>query len=110
VSKRVKLGGCYIPIWALAGYVLAGPLMFIEQVVEISGVQIGGRLGFAALLAAGWIHLHDKQNRTKAELLRKIDQVVGPVWDAGERAGRRHAELEAAEPELAAVREFVPRG
>lgn len=109
MSKRLKLGGCEVPVWALVGYALAGPLMFIEQVVTVHGVMLGGRLGVAALLTGGWIHLHDKANRNKAEMLQKIDQSVGNVWDAGERAGRRHAELEAAEPTLAAVHDLPRR-
>lgn len=90
-----------VPVYAVAGVVMA-----IDQMVP-SGAT--GRLGLGTLVAGGILHILGRIKRNKAELMDKIDQSVGKVWDAGGRAERRRIELESDSRPLAAVHDLAPR-
>lgn len=75
-------------------FISAGVLVIADWIEPSLRV---GRLGSCMLLVAGMIY-------TK----RLIDRKLSKAWAAGERSGRRHAELEAdAQPQLAVVRDMA---
>lgn len=77
-------------------YVAAGVLVAVDWIVPDGDV---GRIGLLVFMAAATL-----------SILARIDKSVGKVWDAGGRAERRRAELEASLPrELAVVRDLAPR-
>ena len=77
-------------------YVAAGVLIVVD--LAVPGGQVG-RLGLLVFMAAATM-----------SIMARIDKSVGKVWDAGGRAERRRADLEAAQPrDLAVVRDMVPR-
>lgn len=77
-------------------YVAAGVLIAVD--LALPGGQVG-RLGLLVFMAAATL-----------SILARIDKSVGQVWDAGGRAERRRAELEASLPrDLAVVRDLAPR-
>jgi hypothetical protein len=80
--------------------------MIVDQVTSDGAL---GRLGLEVLIVGGILQVLGRIKRNKAELMDKIDQSVGKVWDAGERAGERRKGLEVESPTLAAVHDLVPR-
>lgn len=98
-----------MPLDALGGYVLSVCLL------AVGGAQPWGTalraplmlVGVVVFLAGAVAHILDKQDRMNDALAEKIDHSVGDVWDAGERAGVRHAALEV--PALSVVPDVVPR-
>jgi hypothetical protein len=111
---RISLGSkrVVVPI-----YVLSGVLMIADHVALDESV---GRLGVLSFLVGAHFQIMAKADRNRACmlaeleqikvcLLKKIDQSVGKVWDAGGRAERRRAEVESESRPLAAVRDLEPR-
>jgi hypothetical protein len=100
---RIKLGSrvVVIPI-----YVFSGVLMYVA--VATQGIAVG-LLGILVFMVGALIQLLGKAERNRVCLLEKIDQSVGKVWVAGERAGDRRRDLEAAAQGLAVVRDLAPR-
>jgi hypothetical protein len=79
-------------------YVAAGVLVGVDWVIPRGGDDFG-LTGLLLFMVAATL-----------TILHRIDRCVGRVWDAGGRAERRRAELEAATPaELAVVHDMVPR-
>jgi hypothetical protein len=77
-------------------YVAAGVLIVVD--LAVPGGQVG-RLGLLTFMAAATM-----------SILARIDKSVGKVWDAGGRAERRRADLEASLPrDIAVVRDLAPR-
>lgn len=114
VAKRIKLGRrAELPLCALGGYIAAGALLCFGSLQEF-GESTRGPLMFAAViafLAGGVIHILDKIGLHNEEVLAKIDDSVGDVYDEGERAGVRHEMLAAAaaDTQLAIVHDLSPR-
>jgi hypothetical protein len=77
-------------------YVASGVLVAVDWIVPEGDV---GRIGLLVFMAAATM-----------SILARIDKCVGKVWDAGGRAERRRADLEASLPrELAVVHDLAPR-
>lgn len=114
VAKRIRFGRrAELPLCALGGYILSGGLLCIGGVQDLGG-SWRGPLMFAAIiafLAGAVIHIVDKIDRHDAAMTTKIDDSVGDVYDAGERAGHRHLALEVEAPgaALAVVHDLGPR-
>lgn len=107
VAPRIRFGRrAELPLCALGGYIASGVLLCAGSLQQIESWLRGPTMICAVLafLAGALVHVFDKIDR-------KIDESVGPVWDAGEQAGKRHAYLEAEAPttELAIVHDMAPR-
>lgn len=123
VAKRIKLGKrTELPLYALGGYILSGGLLFGGAAQEF-GMTLRAPMLISAIiafLAGAVVHTFDKIDQHSAamldrinvhnsEMLGKIDASVGGVWEAGERAGERQAQLKAQVPKLAVVHDLSPR-
>jgi hypothetical protein len=112
VAKRIRLGRrTELPLWALVGYVSAGPILYLGGALDLSSTLRGPVMFIAiiAFLTGAVVHILDKIGRLKEAVTEKIDDSVGGVYDAGERAGVRHEVLAAESQPLAVVRDLSPR-
>ena len=111
MAKRIRFGSRELPLYALGGYVVSGGLLFGGAAQGI-GTPLRVPLmvmAIIAFLAGAVVHTFDKIDQHNTAMLGKIDESVGGVWDAGERAGKRHAALADAAPTLAVVHDLSPR-
>jgi hypothetical protein len=92
--------------------VLSGPILWLASAQDVSSALRAPALIVAviAFIGGAVIHILDKIDRHNTAMVRKIDDSVGDVWDAGERAGERHQALDAVDDKpLAVVRDLSPR-
>lgn len=75
----------------ITGYVLAGILGGLDLVLTTDNF---GRTSILVLVGAGIGHVIYVIDRNTTAVSGKIDDSVGPVWDAGKRAGSRETMLE----------------
>lgn len=107
MQKRIKLGRTAVPVGALVGYASSGLLLAIDWKMPFGDY---GRIAIVAFIAGAVAHILDRIDQKTEVVEEKIDDSVGPVWDAGEKSGRRNQRLEASRPvTLAAVRELGRR-
>lgn len=113
VAKRIRLGRrTELPLFALGGYVLSGPILFMAGVLDLSSAMRAPLLIAAviAFLVGAVAHILDKIDRHDRAMVRKIDDSVGDVYDAGGKAKERQMNLAAAnDRQLAVVRDLGPR-
>lgn len=106
---RWQNGILLLILWVTASVFLAGGLC-----LRIGGIATGDILipaGVVALIMAATATLLERIDRNRTQLLEKIDQSVGQVWDAGGRARERQLRLEETygSQGLAAVHEMPKR-
>lgn len=114
VAKRIRLGRrTELPLYALGGYVLTGPILWLAGAQDVSSALRAPALIIAviAFLAGAVIHILDRIDQHDAAMNTKIDESVGDVWDAGAESERQHQALTVDEvvPPLAVVRDLSPR-
>lgn len=116
VAKRIKLGErTELPLYALGGYVLSGPILLLGSTRELSSMLRGPVMFIAviAFLVGAVIHILDRiDNRIgehNAAMITKINDSVGNVYDAGVQSKDRHRNLVDPDAKLAVVRDLSPR-
>lgn len=92
----------------ITGYLLAGILGGLDLVLQFGDY---GRTGILVLVGAGIGHVIYVIERNTTAVHGKIDDSVGPVWDAGKRAGCRETlfELGASDTASATVHRLPVR-
>lgn len=112
MAKRIRLGRrTELPLFALSGYVLSGPILLMAGVLDLSSAMRAPLLIAAviAFIGGAVVHILDKIDRHNTEMLTKIDDSVGDVYDAGAEANERHRNLVDPDARLAVVRDLSPR-
>lgn len=114
MAKRIRLGRqTELPLYALGGYVLTGPILWLGSAQDVSSALRGPALIVAviAFLAGAVIHILDRIERHDRAMITKINDSVGDVYDAGKRSKVRHDALaaEAGAPRLTVVHDLSPR-